>query len=139
MAHYFASDVHLRLDRPERGRRLAQFVSKLESGSSLTVVGDLCDFWMGSRSSDSEMLRCEGLEALVEFRQRGGSLEIMAGNHDLWLLPFYERRLGAKILEEPHDLTLDGLRIRLVHGHLLGVGLPGRPSWKAEPSFGGSV
>ena len=46
LAAYFASDVHLRLDRPERGRRFARFVGGLEPGvDTLTIVGDLCDFW----------------------------------------------------------------------------------------------
>jgi len=127
LAHYFASDVHLRLDHPERGCRFVQFVSKLEPNDSLTIVGDLCDFWMGSRSTEQELLRCDGLEALVAFRDRGGALDIMAGNHDLWLMPFYERSLGARILEQPHDLSIDGLKVRLVHGHLLGARAP----WKA--------
>lgn len=127
MAHYFASDIHLRSDRPERGRRLTDFVATLKGDDSLLIVGDLCDFWMGSRTSESEMSRSDGLTALVEFRGRGGSLAVMAGNHDHWLCPFYERELGASIVAEPLDLIVEGLRIRLVHGHLLGARAP----WKA--------
>jgi UDP-2,3-diacylglucosamine hydrolase len=127
LAHYFASDIHLRLDYPERGRRFARFVSALGDRDSLTIVGDLCDFWMGSRAHEAELLACDGLTALVEFRKRGGSLNIMAGNHDLWLCSFYERVLGASIIEEPLDLVVEGLRLRLVHGHRLGARAP----WKA--------
>lgn len=127
MAHYFASDIHLRSDQPERDRRFTDFVSTLKGGDSLLIVGDLCDFWMGSRTSEAEMGRSDGLAALVEFRGRGGSLAVMAGNHDLWLGRFYERALGATVVAEPLDLVVEGLRIRLVHGHLLGARAP----WKA--------
>jgi UDP-2,3-diacylglucosamine hydrolase len=51
----------------------------------------------------------------------------MPGNHDTWLCPSYARDLGAEILTEPYDLTVQGLRVRLVHGHLLGA----RRRWKA--------
>ena len=51
----------------------------------------------------------------------------MPGNHDAWLCPFYERELGARIIPEPHDLTIHGLRLQLVHGHLLGA----RQAWKS--------
>ena len=127
MAHYFVSDVHLRLDHPERGRRFVEFVSRLKSDDSLMIVGDLCDFWMGTRNSESEILACDGIQILDQFIKRGGSLSIMAGNHDLWLTSFYERALGARIVNEPLDLVVDGIRIRLVHGHLLGA----RARWKA--------
>jgi UDP-2,3-diacylglucosamine hydrolase len=115
------------MDRPERAQRFSRWVNERQPGQTLLIVGDLCDFWMGSRCSEDELLRCEGLKALVDFRERGGSLEVMAGNHDFWLTPFYERRLGARILSDPHEVTLHGIRLHLVHGHLLGA----RRKWKA--------
>jgi UDP-2,3-diacylglucosamine hydrolase len=51
----------------------------------------------------------------------------MAGNHDLWLSPFYARALGAEIIEEPCDRVIHGIRVRMVHGHRLGA----RRLWKA--------
>lgn len=127
MNHYFVSDVHLRHDRPERAGRLAEFVSGLVADESLLILGDLCDFWMASRDSEDSLMRCAGLQALAGFRRRGGSLAIMPGNHDHWLCPFYERVLGAAILKDPTELTVHGLRLHLVHGHLLGA----RSRWKA--------
>lgn len=127
MPHYFASDVHLRHDRPDRDRRFRAWLSTLTRDDSLVIVGDLCDFWMGSRRTHDDPLRSESLQALAEFRRQGGSLEIMAGNHDEWLCPFYQSALGATIIVEPHDMTIHGLRLRIVHGHLLGA----RRAWKA--------
>jgi UDP-2,3-diacylglucosamine hydrolase len=127
VAHYFASDVHLRFDHPDRDRRFAAFLSRLLRDDALWIVGDLCDFAMGARHSAAELLRCESLRALAQFRRSGGALAIMAGNHDNWLGPFYANHLGATIIAEPYDLEAFGLRIRVVHGHRLGA----RRAWKA--------
>jgi UDP-2,3-diacylglucosamine hydrolase len=127
VAHYFASDVHLRLDCPDRDRRFGQWIACLGTDDELTIGGDLCDFWMAARPKDDEFLGCRSLRALAEHRNRGGVLRIMPGNHDRWLCPLYERRLGAEIIAEPYDVVIHGLRIRLVHGHLLGA----RRRWKS--------
>jgi len=125
--HYFASDVHLRNDRPDRDRRFLAWLNRLTRDDTLVIVGDLCDFWMGARRAWDDPLSSESLRALAEFTRQGGSLAIMAGNHDEWLCPFYEAKLGARIIAEPHDLTIHGIRLRLVHGHLLGA----RRAWKS--------
>jgi UDP-2,3-diacylglucosamine hydrolase len=127
VAHYFASDVHLRFDHPERDRRFAAFLTRLNHDDALWIVGDLCDFSMGARHSAPELFRCESLRALAQFRREGGALATMAGNHDIWLMPFYVNQLGASLIAEPYDLESFGLRIRIVHGHRLGAGR----AWKA--------
>ncbi len=127
MAHYFASDVHLRFDHPQRDRRFATFLSRLNRDDALWIVGDLCDFALGARHSAAELLRSDSLRALAQFRREGGALAIMTGNHDIWLGPFYVDQLGASLIAEPYDLESFGLRIRVVHGHLLGARRP----WKA--------
>ncbi|MHB1559126.1 MAG: UDP-2,3-diacylglucosamine diphosphatase [Isosphaeraceae bacterium] len=127
MAHYFASDVHLRDDQPERDKRFRRFLDVLEPADSLVIAGDLCDFWMGARKSARRLAEYPSLRALVEFRRAGGSLAILPGNHDHWLQPFYRDTLGATLMQEPVDLIVEGLRLRLVHGHLLGA----RRLWKA--------
>jgi UDP-2,3-diacylglucosamine hydrolase len=127
VAHYFASDIHLRFDHPERDGRFAAFVSRLNRDDALWIAGDLCDFSMGARLSAAELLRSISLQALAQFRNGGAGLAIMAGNHDKWLGPFYASELGATIIAEPYDLESFGLRIRIVHGHLLGARRP----WKA--------
>ncbi len=121
MAHYFVSDVHLREDQPKRDSRFRAWLGRLTPADALVIVGDLCDFWMSARSSEDQLASYPSLQALAEFTRKGGSLAIMAGNHDAWLCPFYARTLGARIIDEPHDMTIDGLRVRLVHGHHQGA------------------
>ncbi|QEH36699.1 UDP-2,3-diacylglucosamine hydrolase [Aquisphaera giovannonii] len=127
MAVYFASDVHLRPDHPDRGSRFAAWVRTLGRDDVLWIVGDLCDFWMSTRYQEHEIVRGQGLVALADFRAAGGTLFVMPGNHDLWMGPFYEANLGATMVSEPHEVTVHGHRIHMVHGHLLGA----RKKWKA--------
>ncbi len=127
MPAYFASDVHLRIDRPERGRRFARWVRELTPDDTLVIVGDLCDFWFASRQLSSDLPACTGLQALANFRSRGGALTILPGNHDAWLGPFYETMLGADFIADSLDVEAYGLRVHLVHGHRLGSGR----RWKA--------
>jgi UDP-2,3-diacylglucosamine hydrolase len=115
------------MDRPERARRFARWIRTLDSSDTVLILGDLCDFWMATRCAEAEFLQCPGIQALQDFRSRGGTLATMPGNHDLWICPFYERALGATILSDPFDTTIQGLRLHLVHGHLLGA----RREWKA--------
>jgi UDP-2,3-diacylglucosamine hydrolase len=126
VAAYFASDIHLRIDRPDRSGRFARWVQSLSPSDSLTIVGDLCDFWFASRQARREILRCEGLLALIELIRRGGSVTVLAGNHDTWLGAFYQETLGVRWVEGSLDLEACGLRIHCVHGHLLGA----RSAWK---------
>jgi UDP-2,3-diacylglucosamine hydrolase len=127
VAHYFASDVHLRDDHPERDRLFRRWLCELTPADALVIVGDLCDFWMGARESEGRLAEYPSLRTLADFRRQGGTLAIMAGNHDHWLCPFYERALGAEIVVEPVDRVIHGLRVRMVHGHRLGA----RRLWKA--------
>lgn len=127
MADYFASDIHLKLDDRERSGRFASFVGALESDDSLTIVGDLCDFWFASRERGRDPMSSPGLRALAEFRNRGGRLTILTGNHDAWLGPFYGRALGAEVVEGPLVASSFGVDLWAVHGHRLGA----RKPWKA--------
>jgi UDP-2,3-diacylglucosamine hydrolase len=123
---FFLSDVHLRLDEPDRGRRLADLVDRFKAGDRLTIVGDLCDFWYGARQIDSDPMTCAGLRSLASFRDRGGLITVLAGNHDAWLGPFYEQTIGARFLPDSLETQVQGLRALIAHGHRLGAQTP----WK---------
>ncbi|WP_435005318.1 UDP-2,3-diacylglucosamine diphosphatase [Tundrisphaera lichenicola] len=126
MPDFFLSDVHLRLDEPERGHRLARVVDRLGSEDTLTIVGDLCDFWYAARQYRSDPMACAGLASLARFRQRGGPITILAGNHDAWIGPFYEQALGARFVPDTLEVEIQGRRILVAHGHRLGAHTP----WK---------
>ena len=76
MPVYFASDVHLRLDRPERARRLARWVDG--SGAGRRAVPrrrPLRLLVRLPRSAGPTRWPATGLRALADFRARGGSLD----------------------------------------------------------------
>ena len=126
MAEYFLSDVHLRLDHPDRGERLARLVARLAATDALTIVGDLCDFWFAARQRHADPMTCAGLRSLADFRARGGPITALAGNHDAWLGPFYEQTFGATFLPDGLERDLLGRRTLITHGHRFGA----RTNWK---------
>ncbi len=135
MADYFLSDVHLRLDQPDRGQRLARVVDRLTADDTLTIVGDLCDFWFAARQRAADPMTCDGLRSLVRFRDRGGAITILAGNHDAWLGPFYEQTLGATFLPDRLETVIQGLKVRVAHGHRLGAHTPWKTVLKGRAFF----
>ena len=134
MSLYFASDQHICLTHPERGRRFARFLSLLDPKSDrLIIAGDLCDFWFVSRESRRPEATDEaGLKTLREFIDAGGKVTLLPGNHDMHLESFYRKALGLSFsgdldLEIPGERpATESLKTRVVHGHLLG----GRSQWK---------
>jgi UDP-2,3-diacylglucosamine hydrolase len=127
VADIFLSDVHLRLDRAERGNRLARLVEGLGPADRLFIVGDLCDFWFASRQRGLDPLTCSGLKSLVDFRARGGEITALAGNHDGWLGPLYRSLFEPEWVTDGLRVESHGLRLYLTHGHRLGA----RSLWKA--------
>jgi UDP-2,3-diacylglucosamine hydrolase len=127
VALIFLSDVHLRLDRPERSRRLARFMATLGSTDRVVIVGDLCDFWFATRQTSLDSGPCEGLLSLKAFRDRGGSLILLPGNHDTWLGPYYQSTIGVGYEGKSFEETIGGIRFFAVHGHESGA----QSAWKA--------
>lgn len=107
--------------------RFASFVDRLTADDGLTIVGDLCDFWLASRQRHRDPDGCEGLRSLAAFRDRGGRPVVLLGNHDGGLAACYRAWFGATILPEPQVVESHGLRLHLVHGHRVGA----RKAWKA--------
>lgn len=126
MAAYFASDIHLRVDAPERSARFARWVRSLTPDDSLTIVGDLCDFWFATRQIHLGMDRCEGLRALADYSHQGGRVTILAGNHDARIFPEYEHWFNARLVGDDCAEVVHGKRVWLAHGHRLGA----RPLYK---------
>jgi UDP-2,3-diacylglucosamine hydrolase len=122
VAVLLASDMHLRPDQPERGERFARRLAECGPADELILVGDVCDFWFASRRRRGDERRCPGLGAIRERRDAGCKVTVLPGNHDGWLGPLYREWLGAEVDEADHvDREIEGLRVRLAHGHRLGA------------------
>jgi len=119
MSYYFVSDVHLILDSPEQAR-FSSFVDRLGDSDTLVVGGDLYDFWFSTRQRATDPRACDGCSALRRFRQRGGELILIAGNHDAYLNDCYAERLSVEFVAEPLKIECFGIPVHLAHGHLIG-------------------
>ncbi|MGQ0552040.1 MAG: (d)CMP kinase [Planctomycetota bacterium] len=116
----FLSDLHLHGgDRPAL-ERVGHFLDDAEraGAEAFFLLGDVFRAWMGPRS-----LRDPGLQPFLArlgaLRAAGRRVVLLHGNHDFLLGPHLERALGVEVAAHRLDLSLGGLRVRLLHGDAL--------------------
>ncbi|MDP2808498.1 MAG: UDP-2,3-diacylglucosamine diphosphatase [bacterium] len=117
---YFLSDAHLGAGSPELERlklsRLKELFARIkDQPGPLYILGDLFDFWFEYRA----VIQSEHFEVLaemLELRQSGVEITLLAGNHDYWTGPFLEKQLGFKIVKDDLTIDLDGKKVLLCHG-----------------------
>ncbi len=123
--YYFASDVHLGLRGgvpPRERERL--FVRWLEEASGtaegIFLLGDIFDFWYEyKRTIPQGFSRLQG--KLSELSDRGVSIHLFVGNHDLWMFRYFQEECGITVHRAPYEvMDLGGRRVCLGHGDVLG-------------------
>lgn len=121
MRHLFVSDLHLDASSPATVEAFLQFLSgDARSATSLHILGDLFDTWIGDDDPDPVRDRiCVALRALSE---SGVAIYVMQGNRDFLYGREFERRSGCSLLPDPVVLDLFGERVLLTHGDLLCTG-----------------
>ena len=119
MPTYFVSDVHLHLDWPDHGQLFSRFVKQLNPHDQLIIGGDLHDYWFSARQR-RRVQECAGLSAIKDFLDQGGSVSLIAGNHDLFMGDFYETHLNVNFSPEPLRIDCHGFVVHVLHGHLIG-------------------
>lgn len=121
---YFASDLHLGTPNEEKSRvREMLFVKWLDSikvdAKAIYLVGDIFDFW-----HEYETVVPKGfvrlLGKLAELSDAGIELHIFTGNHDLWMKYYFTKELGAKVYQQPIQITINDKRFFIGHGDGLG-------------------
>ena len=118
--HLFISDLHLDASSPETVELFLRFVETAAGATSLHILGDLFETWIGDDDPDPVRARiCGALRGLVE---SGVALYVMQGNRDFLFGPDFERRTGCTLLADPSVVTLNGERVLLTHGDLLCTG-----------------
>ena len=112
---YLISDIHLGFAPPETERSLLAFLRALPGrAGSLVINGDLFEFWFEWKSVVPRS-GVRVLAALMDLRDAGLPMLMLAGNHDCW---------GGDVLREagldfqfgPWNGTLAGWRSRVDHG-----------------------
>ena len=112
---YVISDVHLGHASPETERLLLAFLRALPGrASSLLINGDLFEFWFEWKSVVHRS-SVRVLAALMDLRDAGVPVTMLAGNHDCWGGDVL-RDAGVDFQLGPWTGELGGWRARVEHG-----------------------
>ena len=112
---YIISDIHLGHASPDTERLLVSFLRALPGrAASLLINGDLFEFWFEWKS----VVHRSGvrmLAALMDLRDAGVPVTMLAGNHDCWGGDVL-RDAGVDFRFGPWTGSLGGWRARVEHG-----------------------
>jgi UDP-2,3-diacylglucosamine hydrolase len=128
---YFASDLHLGVPNREeslkREKLFVQWLDKIKSDAeAIYLLGDIFDFWFEYKKVVPKgYVRLLG--KLAELSDKGISIHIFTGNHDMWIFDYIETEINAHIYREPVQICLKEKHFYIGHGD--GVG-PGDKSYK---------
>ena len=117
--HLFISDLHLIAERPEANEKFIAFIEqKARAADALYVLGDLFEYWIG----DDDL--GEPFNAVIAgfFRRlthAGTPLYLMHGNRDFLIGEHFCTQTGARLLDDPAVLDIDGVKTLLMHGDTL--------------------
>jgi UDP-2,3-diacylglucosamine hydrolase len=112
---YVISDIHLGYASADVERALLGFLRALPGrAGSLLINGDLFEFWFEwKRVVPRSGVRA--LAALMDLRDAGLPMTMIAGNHDCWGGDVL-REAGVDFVEGPWTGSLGGWRARVEHG-----------------------
>jgi len=128
---YFASDNHLGAPNLEESLvREKKFVSWLgtikKDAEAIFLVGDIFDFWFEySEVVPKGFTRTLG--KLAEISDAGIPIHYFAGNHDMWLVDYFQKELNLAVYNKPKVFTINDKKFFVGHGDGLG---PGDKSFK---------
>lgn len=122
---YFASDFHL--GTPDfqsslnREKLICQWLETIKQDAErIFLVGDIFDFWFEYKYvAPKGFIRLLG--KLAELTDRGIPVEIIVGNHDMWMKNYLSKELNLTIhYQQPIIRTYYGKTLIIGHGDGLG-------------------
>ena len=128
---YFASDNHLGAPNLEESLvREKKFVSWLDTikkdAEAIFLVGDIFDFWFEYNEVVPKGFT-RTLGKLAEISDAGVPIHYFAGNHDMWLVDYFQKELNLTVHNKPKIFTINDKKFFVGHGDGLG---PGDKSFK---------
>lgn len=123
---YFASDQHFGIpDAASSKLREKKFMSWLDEvktdARAIFLLGDLFDFWFEYKTVVPRgFVRVLG--KIAEIRDSGIPIYFFVGNHDLWMIDYFETELGIPVYHQPKEYEFDGKTFLIGHGDGLGPG-----------------
>jgi len=123
---YFASDQHFGIpDATSSKLREKKFIAwldevKIDAGA-IFLLGDLFDFWFEYKTVVPKgFVRILG--KIAEIKDSGIPIYFFVGNHDLWMLDYFETELGIPVYHQPKEFEFNGKKFLIGHGDGLGPG-----------------
>ncbi|UCE94911.1 MAG: UDP-2,3-diacylglucosamine diphosphatase [Flavobacteriaceae bacterium] len=123
---YFASDQHFGIPDVESSKlREKKFISWLDEikadAEAIFLLGDLFDFWFEYKTVVPRgFVRVLG--KIAELRDSGIPIHFFVGNHDLWMMDYFEKELDIPVYHQPKEFEFDGKKFLIGHGDGLGPG-----------------
>jgi len=123
---YFASDFHLGIpDRAtsiEREKRICQWLDEIKrDAAQLYIVGDLFDTWFEYKNVIPRGYT-RFLGKIAELSDSGLKIDVFTGNHDLWMLDYFEKEFNIPVHHQPIRREINGKKFLIGHGDGLGPG-----------------
>jgi UDP-2,3-diacylglucosamine hydrolase len=116
----FISDLHLHETRPETTAAFFRFLADdCANTSSLYILGDLFEYWVGDDQLDHDPLARKVIDALKHRMDKGVSGYFMRGNRDFLIGERFAREAGLTLLEDPTTIHIGEKKILLMHGDTL--------------------
>ena len=123
---YFASDFHLGSDyfekSIERELKIVRWLDLIQKDASeLFLLGDVFDFWFEYKNAIPKgFTRLFG--KLAELSDCGLKIHYFTGNHDIWLLDYFQKEFKFTVYSKPVIIDILGKKFYLGHGDALGSG-----------------
>jgi len=123
---YFVSDMHFGIPNYyaslKREKLFVQWLERIsQDATQLFIMGDMFDFWFEWKHVVPKgYIRLLG--KLAEIADKGISIHIFIGNHDMWLFDYFEKELHAKIHRKNEISKIENSFLYLSHGDGLGPG-----------------
>ena len=112
------ADLHLSEQHPRLTRGFLDLLrAHQDEPTALYILGDWFNVWLDDRDASPWLEPI--ISALQAFTQAGNKVYFLAGNRDFVLGQGFLNGFGGQLLQEPHFLTWQGLRLRLEHGDSL--------------------
>jgi UDP-2,3-diacylglucosamine hydrolase len=115
----FISDLHLAEDRPQANERFIAFLEgEARAAQALYILGDFFEYWIGDEDL-GEPFNAVIAGLLRGLSRHGTELYFMHGNRDFLVGAGFCEATGARLLEDPTVVQLEGEPTLLMHGDTL--------------------
>ena len=116
----FISDLHLSVERPGPNEQFFRFLhEEAARADALYILGDLFEYWIGDDGIEEDPLGRQVVRALRVLSRAGVAVFLMVGNRDFLMGAKFCEASGARFLDDPRVVEIDGKPVLLMHGDTL--------------------